>query len=116
MTVAVRFVPWKPKPNHRRNLLSSASDPILAIASAPEKPMAATQKEIELTPVADSKAFKAHGYDPETQTMRVQFINGSVHDHDGVSPEKYAAFTGAHSMGGFYNAKIKPHHQSRKVG
>ncbi len=70
-------------------------------------------KDIPLTEV-DSSAIAAHGYDPETGVMRVKFRSGDIYDHD-VSPETYAAFTGSASLGSFFNKKIRPHAQGRKI-
>jgi hypothetical protein len=72
-----------------------------------------------MTPLGDSSLFVAHGYDPDTQTMRLQFKNkgkpGDTYEYDGVSPEKYAAFTGANSHGAFFHKRIRPVHEGRKV-
>ena len=46
--------------------------------------------------------------------MRVKFRSGDIYDHD-VSPETYAAFTGSASLGSFFNKKIRPHAQGRKI-
>lgn len=70
---------------------------------------------MKLTPIEGSSVIKAHGYDPATGRLQIQFPNGSVHEFGDVSAEKYAAFTGASSPGKFFNSKIRPHHQGRKV-
>lgn len=66
-----------------------------------------------------SSVIHSHGYDPETQKMRVTLHNkgkpGDTWEYDDVSPEKYAAFTGAASHGTFYTKKIKNMHLGRKV-
>ena len=72
-----------------------------------------------MTPI-DSTMLASHGYDQTTGKMRVQFKDkhgapGDTWEYDGISPDKYAAFTGAHSHGGFFMKKIKPHHNGRKV-
>lgn len=69
--------------------------------------------DIPLTPIKSSM-IQAHGYDQASRTMRVQYANGAVHDYADVPFEKYHAFTGAQSPGGYFNKKIKPHHTSTK--
>jgi hypothetical protein len=71
-------------------------------------------KEIPLTDVK-STVISGHGYDPATQTMRVRFNGGKMYDYEGVPADKYAAFTGAASLGSFHAKKIKPVHTAKKV-
>lgn len=70
---------------------------------------------MKMNKVSDSSAIAAHGYDPGNQKMRVQFVNGGTYEYEGISPEKYAAFTGAKSMGSFHHRKIRPYHEGVKV-
>lgn len=69
---------------------------------------------IEMQPIKSS-ALLAHGYDPETGTLRVQLHNGKTYEYEGVPVEKYVAFTGAASPGAFWNSRIKTGHQVRDV-
>lgn len=69
----------------------------------------------EMTEV-DSSVIGAHGYNPESQKMHVKFKTGDTWEYYGVSPEKYAAFTGAHSHGAFFLKKVKAQHTGKKVG
>lgn len=69
----------------------------------------------DLTPVKGSSAIQAQGYDPETGTLTVQLHNGKRYAYSDVSLEKYAAFTGAASMGSFWNSKIKTAHQHQEI-
>lgn len=69
---------------------------------------------MKLEPIKSS-ALKAHGYDPETQKMRVQTHGGKVYEYDNIPLERYAAFTGAQSPGQFWNKRIKPHHSGREI-
>lgn len=64
-----------------------------------------------------SSAIAGHSYNPDTRKMRVTFKGKtpSTYEYDDVPLEKYAAFTGAASMGAFHNKKIKPNHVGRKV-
>lgn len=69
----------------------------------------------EMVPVKDSSAITAHGYDPDTRKLRLTFKSGGTHEYDDVQLEKYAALTGAHSMGSFFHHAIRNNHVSRKV-
>lgn len=76
--------------------------------------------DVPMTDVTDSSAIASHGYNIETRKMRVKFkgdgtMPGGTYELDDVPPERYAAFTGAKSMGTFYGKKIAPLHQARKV-
>lgn len=62
-----------------------------------------------------SSTIVSHGYDPETQTMRVQFKSGGTYEYDGVSKEDYEAFGNASSPGGHLHAHIKPKYGARKL-
>lgn len=73
------------------------------------------EKKIDLAPVTDSKVLKGMGYDQDSNTLRVQFMNGDTYDHEGVPLEKYASLTGADSTGKFYNNRIKSVYPSRKL-
>lgn len=75
---------------------------------------------VKLTPEADSNAISGHTYDTESRKMHVQFKGkdgtpGGTYVLDDVPPERYAAFTGAQSKGGFYAKRIAPFHTARKV-
>ena len=63
----------------------------------------------------ESSAITHHGYDTETGKMRVRTHSGKTYEYDGVSLEKYAAFTGAASPGAFWNSRIKSGHQVREI-
>jgi len=69
----------------------------------------------DMNPVKDSSAITGHSYDPESRKMQVRFKGGQTYEHDDVPPEKYVAFTGAASMGSFYNRKIRHAHPGKKV-
>lgn len=65
------------------------------------------QLELEMLPVV-SKNVEAIGYDPETQTLAVRFIDGKctyfVHDFD---PADWEAFQAAESKGRFYYTQVR---------
>lgn len=66
---------------------------------------------IELTPV-ESSQIHALGHSAETNTLAIQFKSkagpGSVYHYANVSPELYAEFVAAESIGAFFGKNIKP--------
>ena len=56
--------------------------------------------EITLNPVTSGK-IKGIGYDPETSTLAVQFVQGkgAVYHYPGVTADQYKEFAGAESVG-----------------
>lgn len=73
-----------------------------------------------MTDETSSSALAGHGYDTTTKKMRLKFKGspakpGGTYEYDDIPPERYAALTGAKSMGGFFAKKIAPFHQGRKV-
>ncbi len=71
-------------------------------------------KNIELSKMK-STMIESMGYDHESKTLRVRFRGGKTYDHPDVPVEKYAALTGANSIGGFYNTKIRDQHPGQML-
>lgn len=69
---------------------------------------------MERTSVSSSN-ISAVGYDPETQTLEVEFRNGSAYSYEGVPEEVHAALLGAGSVGGYFNAFIKDRYSYTRV-
>lgn len=67
--------------------------------------------EIKLNAV-NSSQIMAIGHDVESNTMVVQFKNGDqpgpVYHYSNVTPEFFAEFSGAESIGSFFYKWIKP--------
>ena len=66
--------------------------------------------KIELCPCGSSR-IHAHGYDPETQTLALQFkakggAPGPTYHYSGFEPETYEEMKGAESLGKFFGSKI----------
>jgi hypothetical protein len=61
---------------------------------------------MERAPVTSSD-IRAIGYDPETQTLEVEFIKGGVYQYTGVSSNEHEAMMNADSKGKYLNANIK---------
>lgn len=61
----------------------------------------------EMSQVEGSSNLVAHGYDPETETLRVEFKGGSKYDYHGVPKEMHQAFLEAPSSGSYLHSVIK---------
>lgn len=61
---------------------------------------------MERTPVTSSN-ISAIGYDADSQTLEVEFTNGSVYEYSGVPPNEYEGFMDADSKGKYLHANIK---------
>lgn len=62
---------------------------------------------IYLTPITGSSNIAALGYDAPTQTLEVQFANGSRHRYQGVPADISQAMFAAESKGRFFAAEIR---------
>lgn len=63
-----------------------------------------------------SSNIEAVGYDDDTQTLRVWFLNGSVYDYAGVSRMEYEGLRDAPSVGSYLHQNIKGQYPYQKVG
>lgn len=65
--------------------------------------------QIALSPVVSSQVA-AIGYDEKTRTLAVTFTRGegAIYHYPDVSPETFAAFKTAESIGVFFGKHIKP--------
>jgi hypothetical protein len=61
---------------------------------------------MERTPVT-SRDIRSIGYDPETQTLEIEFNKGGVYQYAGVPEGEYEAMKNADSKGKYLNANIK---------
>ncbi len=61
---------------------------------------------MERTSVSSSN-ISAIGYEAETNTLEVEFLNGSVYQYAGVSVDEFEAMMSADSKGKYLNANIK---------
>jgi hypothetical protein len=55
------------------------------------------------------------GYDPASQTLRLQFKKGATHDYDQVPPEAHQALMEAGSLGRHFQTHIRAQFSQRKV-
>ncbi len=54
-----------------------------------------------------SSNLSSVGYDESTETLEVQFQNGSVFQYHGVPKEIHGQLVNARSVGGFFSSNIK---------
>lgn len=66
-------------------------------------------------PVASSNIASV-GYDADTETLEVEFTNGSIYQYYNVSADLHAQFMNAGSKGQFLNAYIKNGYPYSRVG
>jgi lysyl-tRNA synthetase class 2 len=65
--------------------------------------------------IAQSSHVQAHEYDPESQTLLVQFTNGAMYRYAGVDQTTYDSFSQSSSPGSYLHAKIKGSYPSEMV-
>lgn len=65
-------------------------------------------------PVSSSNIASV-GYDPNTQTLEVEFNSGSIYQYFDVAQTIYEALISAESVGKFLNAQIKGYYRYAKV-
>lgn len=70
--------------------------------------------KITLTP-CQSSHIAAYGFDPDANTLRIEFKSGKTFDYAGVDAAKYERLRGCASVGKFFHAEIKSQHQATPV-
>ena len=63
-----------------------------------------------------SSNVEAIGYDENSQTLRVWFLNGSMYDYSGVGQMEFDALLEAPSIGSYLARNIKGSYPYEKVG
>lgn len=58
------------------------------------------------TPVSSSN-LRAIGYNPETQTLEIEFLNGGLYSYSGGPASVHASLMSASSHGSYFDANIK---------
>ena len=66
--------------------------------------------------VASSSTVRAIGYDPQTQTLEVEFLSGWVYQYYGVPDHMHNQMMEAPSKGRFLNMYIRDHYPFSRVG
>lgn len=70
---------------------------------------------MEMIPVQSSN-LSAIGYDPETETLQVDFLNGSSYEYKNVPLVVYQGLMEAPSHGSYLNREIKGRYPYEKIG
>ena len=63
----------------------------------------------------DSSSVLSVGYDDDSHTLEVEFLNGGVYDYLDVPEAEARRLRQADSVGRYLNARIKPRYRVRKV-
>lgn len=62
-----------------------------------------------------SSVVAAIRYEPDTNTLRVIYVSGSVYDYKQVPEKVYKEMRTASSKGEFLNKHIKPNYEFEKI-
>jgi len=54
-----------------------------------------------------SSQVKAHGYDPVSKKLRVEYTSGGIYEYEGVPQSVYDGLCGCDSVGKYLNGKVK---------
>jgi len=63
-----------------------------------------------------SSNVKSIGYDPQTTTLEVEFVDGAIYQYYGVPQNMYEQMMTAPSKGQFLNTYIKNHYPYSRTG
>lgn len=63
-----------------------------------------------------SSNIRSVGFDPQTQTLEVEFLNGTVYQYYGVPEHMYQQIMQEQSKGRFLNTYIKNQYAYSRVG
>ncbi|MFJ5446993.1 KTSC domain-containing protein [Methylobacillus methanolivorans] len=61
---------------------------------------------MDRTPVASSN-IGSIGYDPESSTLEIEFLNGSIYQYFDVNENVYTDLISAGSVGQYFSANIR---------
>ena len=70
---------------------------------------------MERIPVQSSN-LSAVGYDPATEILEVEFLNGSIYEYKNVPQIVYDQFMSASSLGSYFNREISRNFPFSKIG
>jgi KTSC domain len=59
--------------------------------------------------------IRSVGYDPGSQTLEVEFANGSVYQYSRVSPEMHRKLMNAPSIGSFFKDNVEEDYSARRM-
>lgn len=63
-----------------------------------------------------SSNLAAIGYDPDTEILEVEFLNGSVYEYKNVPQVVYDELMSSSSHGTYFNSQIRNTYPSAKIG
>lgn len=66
-------------------------------------------------PVAQSSHLQSYSYDADTQTLTVEFQNGSIYQYAGVPQTEYWNLEQSGGAGTYFHAKIRNNYSYQKV-
>lgn len=61
---------------------------------------------MQRTPVTSSN-LRSIGYDPETQILEIEFLNGGLYSYSGVPASVHASLMAASSHGSYFDTHVK---------
>lgn len=62
----------------------------------------------------DSSAISSVGYDPESETLEVEFTSGGIYEYHGVPRKVFRALMAAPSKGQFLAKRIRGQYESSR--
>lgn len=69
----------------------------------------------KVTPVSNSSLIAGIGFDPDSQTLTLQFTDGNSYEYQGVDDGTYNELLASDSMGKFFHSRIKGQYSGRRV-
>jgi hypothetical protein len=69
---------------------------------------------MDMVPVVSSMAI-AHGYDPETGVLRVEFKGGRTYEYPNFPPDAYKTLATAKSFGSHFSQHVRPHYKGVRI-
>ncbi len=69
---------------------------------------------MEREPVISSNVASV-GYEPQTMTLEVEFLDGGLYQYFDVPEAEYAGLISADSIGGYLNHNIKGHYRYARI-
>jgi hypothetical protein len=66
-------------------------------------------------PIAQSSHLQSYDYDPDTETLTIQFVNGSIYQYSGVPATEYWNMQQSGGSGSYFVAKIRNSYPYQKI-
>lgn len=61
--------------------------------------------------LVESSTMVSVGYDPDSETLEIEFVNGHLYQYFDVPPTLFEELLGSDSAGGYLNAAIRGHYR-----